>query len=423
MWKLHLCSTLATTVVMCGWHAQAATQPRSNVQDGAQVTAVSGESWLSHLHRSFDNTSMGKTGRLGPGPQEFEVSVPMAETVLDAVQTRRVLRGSDLYRLNCQGCHRESGEGAPPEINSVINPVRATSVPLVMARMKSAGADMSYAEAANLAQQSKKALLERLHNGGESMPSFSHLSAAEVNSLLVYLNHLAQVPGVSEDRTVVTESRERLGELIVKSTCHTCHSAVGTNPGPQELLEGAIPPLSTLTSRRTQPELIRKVTRGYPVLMGVPAMPYRGRMPVFFYLSAEEAADVYLYLTLYPPLDRGTNSSVVVASLGRGNQASPSGGSTARRASMQDEVASPDMWGSQMPLVAGVVSMVVLALAGGLHFTFREFRRLSGAYVSRDHPAADSFEVDTPVSSSSDAFEPAVHPLQYETVNRSEDQH
>ncbi len=29
-------------------------------------TAVSGESWLQHLGRSFDETSMGKTGRLGP---------------------------------------------------------------------------------------------------------------------------------------------------------------------------------------------------------------------------------------------------------------------------------------------------------------------------------------------------------------------
>jgi hypothetical protein len=149
-------------------------------------------------------------------------------------------------------------------------------------------------------------------------------------------------------------------------------------------------------------------------------MPYRGRMPVFFYLSADEAADVYLYLTLFPPSDRGTNPSVVVASLGRGNQAGPSAGSTARRASLQDEAGSSGMWGSQMLLVAGVAAMIVLALAGGLHFTFREFGRLSGAYISRD-PAADSFEVDTPMSSSSDAFEPVVQPLEHGTVNRSED--
>lgn len=32
------------------------------------VTAVTGESWLNHLRRNFDETSMGKTGRLGPAP-------------------------------------------------------------------------------------------------------------------------------------------------------------------------------------------------------------------------------------------------------------------------------------------------------------------------------------------------------------------
>jgi len=154
--------------------------------------------------------------------------------------------------------------------------------------------------------------------------------------------------------------------------------------------------------------------------MGVPAMPHRGRMPVFFYLSAEEAADVYLYLTLYPPSDRGTNPSVVVASLGRGNQSGPSGGSTARRASMNDEAGSPGMSGSQTLLVAGVAAMVVLALAGGLYFTFREFRRLSGACIGRD-PTANSFEVDTPMSSSSNAFEPVVQTLEQGAVNRSED--
>jgi hypothetical protein len=35
--------------------------------------------------------------------------------------------------------------------------------------------------------------------------------------------------------------------------------------------------------------------------MGTPATPYRGRMPVFNYLSHDEAADAYMYLALYPP--------------------------------------------------------------------------------------------------------------------------
>jgi hypothetical protein len=35
--------------------------------------------------------------------------------------------------------------------------------------------------------------------------------------------------------------------------------------------------------------------------MGSPPTPYRGRMPVFVYLSQDEAAEAYMYLLLYPP--------------------------------------------------------------------------------------------------------------------------
>jgi hypothetical protein len=38
--------------------------------------------------------------------------------------------------------------------------------------------------------------------------------------------------------------------------------------------------------------------------MGNPPQPYRGRMPVFRYFSQEEAADIYLYLTVYTPTNR-----------------------------------------------------------------------------------------------------------------------
>src|SRR5208282_1720024 len=113
-------------------------------------TAVAGESWLNHLQRTFNETSMGKTGRVGPPPTtageesaRWQMSLapePMKETV--------TLRGSDLYRMNCRGCHGEDGQGAPPEINSVINPVRATSVAAIMERMKMAGMDISRSDAA-----------------------------------------------------------------------------------------------------------------------------------------------------------------------------------------------------------------------------------------------------------------------------------
>jgi len=161
--------------------------------------------------------------------------------------------------------------------------------------------DVSPANAEEMARQSKTALLLRLHKGGENMPPFPHLSEPEISVLMAYLKQLAGFPGAEREQVTVIESRVRVGEHIVKSTCHICHDATGPNPSPEQLLEGAIPPLSTLTARKELAEFVRKVTQGAPVLMGVPPLLYRGRMPVFGYLSEDDAADVYLYLTFHQP--------------------------------------------------------------------------------------------------------------------------
>jgi mono/diheme cytochrome c family protein len=271
------------------------------------VTPVSGESWLSHLHRPFDGTSMGKTWDMGPSaPKPGEQSHEWQAALTPGfAATAATLRGSDLYRLNCQGCHGVSGAGAPPEINSVINPVRATSVAVIMERTKKTGQDMTRADAAALAKQADVLLLERFHKGGETMPPFPQLSDAEIRSIIAYLEELSEVPGAKKNQIAIKESPYRVGEHVVKSTCHICHSALGADPTPQQLLQGAIPPLSTLTMRTNLSDFIRKVTNGAPIIMGTPPFSYRdsyrGRMPVFRYLSEDEAADAYLYLTLYPP--------------------------------------------------------------------------------------------------------------------------
>jgi mono/diheme cytochrome c family protein len=269
------------------------------------VTAVGGESWLSHLHRTLNHTSMGKTWRLGPPPPIPGKESPGWEEKLSLdFATRTVtVHGSDVYRLNCRGCHEDSGLGAPPEINSVIDPVRATSVAVIMGRMKKVGMDISLADATVLAKQSNTALLQRFHKGGQDMPPFPQLSEGEIRSLVAYLRQLAGVPAAERDQIAVNESPAHVGEQIVKSTCHICHNAVGSNPNTQQLLEGAIPPLNTLTTRTTLSEFVRKVTAGAPIIMGIPPVPYRGKMPVFDYLSQDEAANAYLYLTLYPPHD------------------------------------------------------------------------------------------------------------------------
>jgi mono/diheme cytochrome c family protein len=270
------------------------------------VTPVEGESLIHHLHKPLSLTSMGKTWDYGPPPPMPGGEIPHWQLDLSLEFSTQVatLHGSDLYRVNCQGCHGETGLGAPPEINSIINPVRATSVGVIMARAKKTGQDVSLADATVLAAQAKTSLLQRLHNGGQEMPSFRHLNEAEIRSIVAYLEQLSEIPGAGRRQVALKESKYRVGEQIVKSTCHVCHSATGPNPAPEELLYGAIPPLNSLMARMNLSEFVRKVVNGAPIVMGNPPLPYRGRMPVFHFLSQDEAADVYLYLTLYPPTNR-----------------------------------------------------------------------------------------------------------------------
>jgi len=256
-------------------------------------TATTGPSWLEQVHRNMGETSMGRSSRqLSPSPSESAHPIqvgPIAPFV--------TLDGADLYRLKCQACHGPEGEGAPPEINSIIDPVRATSASLILQRMKKRGAEMSRKDAIALAQQSESALLERLRKGGKNMPN-PGLSENEIHVLMPYLCELAGLPA-KQIRT--HESAVRVGEHLVKSTCHICHAAVGTNPTPEQIGAGVIPPLSTLTSRTSLEQFVRKVTQGASVTSGQLALPSRGRMPAFSYISDTQAAAAYFYLLAYPP--------------------------------------------------------------------------------------------------------------------------
>jgi mono/diheme cytochrome c family protein len=256
-------------------------------------TPTSGPSWLERSHRTMGETSMGRSSReLGPSPSENAHPIqlgPVAPIV--------TLKGADLYRLKCQSCHGEKGEGAPPEINSIIDPVRATSATVILERMKKNGANMSRKDASALASQSEAALLDRLRKGGKNMPNPA-LSDAEIRVLMPYLELLAGLPA---KQISIQESAVRIGEHLVKSTCHICHAAVGPNPTPEQIAAGAIPPLSMLTSRTSLEQFASKVTQGASVTIGPLSLPARGRMPVFNYISETEAAAAYFYLLAYPP--------------------------------------------------------------------------------------------------------------------------
>ncbi|HSZ64456.1 MAG TPA: cytochrome c [Terriglobales bacterium] len=403
-----ICPLLLSAALMLG---------QSAARKDAPITAVTGESWLHHINRSFDETSMGKTWRLGPATDESDPrslrssrqssrgSMFPATGLPDSTGSgsrMETLRGSDLYRLNCQGCHGEHGLGAPPEIGSVIDPVRATSLVLVAQRMKKTGMELSRRETEELVKQSRSALLKRLHEGGTDMPSFHHFSEAEIRSLVAYLNQLAGVPAAAKEQVAIQESHARVGELIVKSTCHVCHDAMGPNPTPAQLLDGTIPPLSALPMRVNKTQLVRKVTRGAPVIMGTTSSVYRGRMPVFSYLSENEAADVYEYLTHYPPhyppIELASIHYIPQPSqLDQTNLPSDPGGpmaapqpgdqitsgptsrsmfrSPSQPASTQVSISREQTASAVLPICMGLFTTALLAL--GCWITLREFKRLS----------------------------------------------
>jgi mono/diheme cytochrome c family protein len=346
-------------------------------------TPVAGESWLNHLHRSFDETSMGKTGRLGPLSPAAAQEIERLQVRLKPESSNETvtLRGADLYRMNCRGCHGEDGMGAPPEINSVINPVRSTSAAAIMERMKAVGMDMRRSDATKLAQQSNGMLLDRLQHGGQDMPAFSNLREAEVNSLVAYLRQLAGVHDAERAQIAVHEPRVRVGEYIVKSTCHVCHSASGPNPDAQQLYEGAIPPLSTLTMRTTRAQFIQKVTQGAPVLIGAPPELFRGRMPVFYYLSEEEASDVYQYLTRYPPYRWATLDSAVATTHPNQTRLDPSPqlasvsyAPTSGAANVVRTKADTNPKLGLLPVLAALATLALMFI--GFGFTVLELKRL-----------------------------------------------
>jgi mono/diheme cytochrome c family protein len=218
------------------------------------------------------------------------------------------------------------------------------------------------------------------------MPAFPQLKDSDIRPLLAYLRLLADMPGARNEQSAVKESHVRVGEFIVKSTCHICHGAVGPNPSTQELLEGAIPPLSMLTRRKVQSEFIRKVTQGAPILMGTPPMLYRGRMPVFYYLSEEEVADIYLYLAMYPPSESATPTPVLAVRQDKQQPSDkvrePSNARQLPQNTINRETTSSISPEVEWIVLFSAVSIVMLLLGGGLVLALREFKRLSSHAVS-----------------------------------------
>jgi mono/diheme cytochrome c family protein len=262
------------------------------------VTPVSGPSWLSRLGIRPGESSLGRSGATyGPPPDQRPLTSPPLP-----LQVGRpvVLTGADLYRLNCQSCHRAEGSGSPPEIKSVVAAVQGSSLELVRQQMQQKGGAVNTAEARAQAGRARTALFDRIKKGGQRMPPLAHLQEADLTALYGYLMELA---GASDAAPAArrTASWARLGEHVIKGTCHICHDAVGVRPGSQAMLQGAVPPLNILLQDKPIADFLTKVRSGAAVTTDDAKFHYRGRMPVFSHLRDLDVAAAFMYLVDYPP--------------------------------------------------------------------------------------------------------------------------
>ena len=139
-----------------------------------------------------------------------------------------------------------------------------------------------------------------MHKGGLRMPPRDYLREDDMHVLFAYLTQLAGTPD-PQRQSFRRVSWARLGELVVKGTCHICHDAVGPPPTDWALLNGAVPSLQSLLKTKSISEFVHKARKGEVVSLDDVVLQHRGRMPVFYYLRDEETAAAYVYLATYPP--------------------------------------------------------------------------------------------------------------------------
>ena len=228
------------------------------------VTPVEGQSTLHHLNLTIEQSSMGWDGQWSSPPSNVRPPSGPAGSV-EAPPGSFTFSGGDFYRVSCRACHKPDGSGAPPEINSLIGPVQSASAQWMSQRMRAMGRPVDPSFIRQLASGTEADLRKRLNVGGHNMPSFAHLSDDEYAVLRGYLDEMAGVPAVKRQPLHITEQAVRVGELIVKGTCHICHDAIGPDNGPTTVLSGIIPSLASISHQKTIAQFVQKVRAGAPV--------------------------------------------------------------------------------------------------------------------------------------------------------------
>ena len=271
----------------CGKPAPEAGDTTVATPQDPQVGAVQGPSWLEHLGASADETRMGEMGGSDPAPpsrvrHEPDLSDTAVESQSDLERALREpfeLTGADLYRINCQACHGVNGQGHPPEILSVLPAVTALAV--------------------LPKDQAAEGFLTFLTKPGTKMPPFDDVDADEAKTLLGHLERLLTNGSPTVTSESIRTSAARVGEQVIKGTCHICHSAVGPSGGDMSMVRGTVPPLARFSTGYPLERLDHVVRNGAAGGMGM--MGTGERMPPLPFLTDEEVTAAYLYLVAFPP--------------------------------------------------------------------------------------------------------------------------
>ncbi len=163
-------------------------------------------------------------------------------------------------------------------------------------RMEARGLDVDDDVIQQVTELAEASLRDRFQHGGKNMPSFEYLRADEVEALFGYLEKLASVPATKRDGLLVPESAARVGEHIVRGTCHVCHDATGPGSGHATMTRGILPSLASIPRDHSLSGVVHQVQYGSCSTMKVTGGDV---MPAYPYFTEEEIAA--LYLVAYSP--------------------------------------------------------------------------------------------------------------------------
>ena len=203
---------------------------------------------------------MGWDGQWSPPP----TTIPSGEAGARGRKPRRLVRAGrrrsvphQLPRVPQGGRH-----GAPPEINSLIGPVQAASA---------AVDDRTNEGARETRRRGIHPPAHHEHRGRPAQaPQDRRTQHAVVRPSVRRRDHARcgpistswpACPTRSRGALTVTEPADRVGELVVKGTCHICHDATRADNAPTTVLSGVIPALASMPRTKTSPSSCTRCAR------------------------------------------------------------------------------------------------------------------------------------------------------------------